>query len=285
MALYRDPVAARYERAAEIAANIEAARQELVVLHREAADLGARWDETIRWIAAPTPSSRFRLGVGLGLVMGFVMPGARAEDASATAQPQAAPAAAPATPPAPAPAPEKPTTKEDAVRSQLDGTKWALAMTPMSGGDKAKGKEDTVTFGQKEVVSERLSKGGYLNSNYTLTINGDTPVWETMQSKEKEGVVFWRGELHGSSMRGIVSEHPANGKTVDFSFTGNEVSGKAITLDGQAPPPPSVPAPQADAVAAPAPDTSVAPPAPAAPAQAAPAPQAQPQPKKRKGWF
>ena len=135
----------------------------------------------------------------------------------------------------------------------------------MSGANKTKPKEDTVTFGQKEVVSERFSKGGYLNSNYTLTINGDTPVWETMQSKEKEGVVFWRGELHGSGMRGIVSEHPANGKTVDFSFTGSEISGKTISLDDQAP------APQAEV------------PAPAPPAPETPAPQAQTQPKKREG--
>ena len=133
----------------------------------------------------------------------------------------------------PATTPESPAAKpkapEEAVRAQLDGTRWMLELTPLSGAEKVKAQKDTVTFDAKQVSSERLSKTGYPPSNYTLTIGDDgVPVWETMQTKEGEGVAFWRGEFHGTTMRGVLSKHPVKGVAEDFSFTGQEVGGKAV---------------------------------------------------------
>ncbi len=163
----------------------------------------------------------------------------------------------------------KPTPEQD-VRNQLDGTRWMIELSPLSGESTTKPRKDTVTFDARQVSSERLVKSGYPSTNYTLTMeNGAGAVWETMQTKEGEGVVFWRGELNGSTMRGVLSKHPTQGNSEDFSFSGREASGKVIQV------PPSATAP-----------TSTA----AAPAETAkPTPPTQPAPpepkKKRKGLF
>jgi len=133
-----------------------------------------------------------------------------------------------------APQAAKPPTPEEQIKAQLHGTRWAIEMTPLSASGKAKAHKDTVEFGAGTVASDRLTKAGYLQSNYTLTIGGDgVPVWETMQTKEGEGVAFWRGELHGSAVRGVLSKHPLDGPAEDFSFTGNEAGGKSIALGAQ----------------------------------------------------
>ncbi len=72
--IYRDTLAVREERAAELTAAIEHARQELNALDEEAAGLSARWREAIAWVTAPPPGSRFRIGVGLGLGFVFLLP-------------------------------------------------------------------------------------------------------------------------------------------------------------------------------------------------------------------
>jgi len=142
------------------------------------------------------------------------------------------PATAPAAPLAEEPV--KVRSPEDDVRAQLEGTQWLLDLTALSATGKAKPQKDTVNFESQKVSSERLLKAGYPQSNYTLTIGGDgIPVWETMQTKEGEGVVFWRGELHGSIMRGVLSKHPVEGAAEDFSFVGREAGGKAIGSNGQ----------------------------------------------------
>ena len=203
-------------------------------------------------------------------------------------QPVEAPAAAPqpVTPPAAA----KPLTPEQHIQAQLNGTTWSLDLAASGQGKKSP--KDTVTFEDGKVSSARLSKAGYGQSNYTLTIGDDgVAVWETMQSQDGKGVVFWRGELHGSAMRGIVSEHPTEGENNDWSFSGAENSGRTIQVPAHrasvAPAMPSAPpvvaAPQAPAKPAPVVMTPVAP-APPAAAPRAPV-EAPAAAKKKKGWF
>ena len=161
--------------------------------------------------------------VWLGIMMLLATPGVAAEEG---VQPPVG--ATEAQPAAPAAAPVKLPSREEEVRATLDGTTWPLDVTPLSVGGKVKGYKDTVTFTARQVTSDKLSKGGYPSSNYSLTIGDDgVPVWETMQTKEAAGVVFWRGELHGSAMRGVVSKHPTEGAAEDFSFVGQEAAGKA----------------------------------------------------------
>ncbi len=74
MALYRNTLAVRAQRAEEISQAIEHARQELEALEAEAQGLSARWQDAIAWASAPSPGTRFRRGVGLGLGLVFLLP-------------------------------------------------------------------------------------------------------------------------------------------------------------------------------------------------------------------
>lgn len=149
--------------------------------------------------------------------------------AEATAAPIAPAPVAPA-PPAPAPTYK---TKEEAVRAQLEGTTWNLTLSPADETSNAKPKTDTLSFEADKISSEWLSKSGYTPSRYSLTINGSTPVLDTMQSNEKEGTVLWHAEVVGSSIRGIVSERPKSGKNMDFMLSGSEAGGKTVKVPSQ----------------------------------------------------
>ncbi len=154
----------------------------------------------------------------------------------AAVEPQA-PAGTPATAPEPAvtPAPQRPKTPADDVRTQLDGTQWDVEIVPLGGGEKAKPKKDTLSFKGRQLSSAWLSKEGYPDSNFSLTIGDDgTVIWETMQTKEGAGVVFWRGELSGSRVQGVLSKRPVEGASEDYSFHGSEQGGKAISVSPDA---------------------------------------------------
>lgn len=216
-------------------------------------------------------SKTVALVVGLSVVALLGSGVSAKEESSGAAAGQAPVVAAPAT-----------TTKtgpQDEVRALLDGTSWALDLMPLSGGEKAKPQKDTVSFAKTKVVSEELSKAGYPESNYSLTIGDDgVAVWETMQTKEGEGVAFWRGELHGATMRGMLSRHPTEGPAKDFSFVGKK-SEVAHTTATPASPATVIPAQPAE------------PPAQAVTQTPADSPDAAgssepPTPKKKKrGWF
>ena len=140
--------------------------------------------------------------------------------------------AAPAAPPA---AEVKPLSPEDQVRAQLDGTTWSVQLMPSSGAKAAKPQKDTITFTKRQVSSEFLTKAGYPNSNYSLTLGDDgRAVWETMQTKEGEGVAFWRGEVDGATMRGVLSKHPLEGEPEDYSISGQSTGEKKITVPSAA---------------------------------------------------
>lgn len=156
---------------------------------------------------------------------GSLETGSDAEAAMSQAPVAAAAPSMPTAPSAPATAP----SPEEAVRAVLDGTRWTIELSPLGGGEKAKPRKDTVTFGASTTASEWLSTQGYPRSNYTVTIGDDgVVVWETMQTHEGEGVAFWRGEVHGATMRGVLSRHPVEGTPQDFSWSGREADGKTI---------------------------------------------------------
>lgn len=169
-------------------------------------------------------------------------------------------------------------------RAKLEGTSWTLELRPLSGGGDAT-QHDTVMFQGGQVRSKVLSEAGYPSSNYTLTVqDADTATWETMQTKEGEGVVFWRGEMHGETLRGVLSKQPSEGKSLDYSFTGTRLAA------GQEPQP-TAPAqhagssasPSLTQAAQPAQEKTGAPPA-QRPAASEPQ-QADKTSKKKHGWF
>ncbi len=140
----------------------------------------------------------------------------------------------------------------------------------MSGEKLKKPMQDTLKFQQGKLTSAMLTKDGYVSSNYTLTVGDDAiPVWETMQVHPEKGNAFWRGELHGDTMSGILSRHPLEGPAQDYSFLGHQ-SGTASTDEA--------------AFSVPPPAVKPAQPRPTPTAVGAAAPVAQTTPKK-KSWF
>lgn len=114
------------------------------------------------------------------------------------------------------------------AEASIRGSVWAMTLTPIGGDGKAAAMKDKVSFDGGKILSDRLSAAGYPASNYTLTVGDDKiPVWETMQSAGEKGVAFWRGELHGESMRGILSEHPTDGAASDYSFSATKTGDAA----------------------------------------------------------
>ncbi len=232
--------------------------------------------------------------IACGVAVLYLMGPAWAKE-KAVHQDKAAPVlAAKGQTPAPTPPPAAPKADHVAQQAQaaarLKGTAWAIELTPMTGEKPKRPLTDTLHFENGKIGSDGLTKSGYPATNYTLTIGDDnTPVWESMQTKEGEGVSFWRGELRGETMRGILSKHPIEGNAEDYSFVGHQ-SGSAAPATADATPSTAT---DSETMPATEPAATMASP-PASPDSAAIEPPAQPvaQPaqspapkKQRKGWF
>jgi len=126
--------------------------------------------------------------------------------------------------------------KRDAVAKKmnmLNNTEWQIEMAPMAAAAaKAKKEIEIVTFKNSQVTFTGFGKKGFPTTNLTLTIQDDgSVIWETMQTSEKNGVCFWRGELDKTmmNMRGVLS-HKVDAKTkLDYSFA--STARKAIPAD------------------------------------------------------
>lgn len=176
--------------------------------------------------------SNFGWGIVLGSALLFPA-GAQAKDeppiqprSSRAEPPTPAPeATTPVASPVPSPAPAAVTdqqTKSTEAARQLNGTVWSLELAPLSGPPPKRPLTEVLRFEQGKLTAEHLATDGYPASNFTLSVGDDNiPVWETMQAVDGKGVVFWRGELHGETMQGILSKHPLEGATEDYSFAGH----------------------------------------------------------------
>ncbi len=101
----------------------------------------------------------------------------------------------------------------DAVAVGLDATIWHVkfvAGTPFQS-------IDVITFKDGKMTSENMALNGYATSNYLVAKDDSRLSWETMQTS-KTGVALWRGEVDGSTMKGVLSLRPKDGKPQDFSF-------------------------------------------------------------------
>ena len=133
-----------------------------------------------------------------------------------------------------------------AKKAALDNSEWSIELKPMAGGKgKSKAEQDTLLFSDGKVSSGNLVKAGYNTTNYTLRIleDNETLTWETMQTSEKDGVAFWRGDIGPDGiMRGVLSKRDLKNSTKDFNFV--STGSKKV-----APPAPPAPAPAAPAPA------------------------------------
>jgi hypothetical protein len=159
------------------------------------------------------------------------------------------------------------------VRAQLDGSTWTLELRPDAGG---KAVQDTVAFAGRTVSSKWLTKAGYNASNYSVQVEADgLAIWETMQSNEKEGLAFWRGELRGEKMSGILSKQPTEGAAVNYRFTATKLGAAQAAVKPQAAQPTAPAQPAVSQAGAAQPGDA---------AQAAPA-SGEPKKRKRRFWF
>jgi hypothetical protein len=103
--------------------------------------------------------------------------------------------------------------------AQLNNTEWQIEMTPISG--KGKKEAEVISFKDSKVTASSFSKKGFPATNISLTIQDDgTVIWETMQTSEKAGICFWRGELDKAvmTMRGVLSHKIDDKSKMDYSF-------------------------------------------------------------------
>jgi len=126
--------------------------------------------------------------------------------------------------------------KEDAVRAVqelarkqmaqkatdlLNSKEWIIYLYPsgVSAGKKLPVITDVLTFKDGKVSSKVFSAKGFGETNYTLTVyDNNLVVWETMQRTEQEDLAFWRGELRGDSLTGVMNMHTARGAIEEYSF-------------------------------------------------------------------
>lgn len=102
-------------------------------------------------------------------------------------------------------------------KAALNGTEWTVTMTPAGG--KGRVETDVLSFSDDKVVSKNLAARGFAASNYSVRLQDDGALtWETMQTSEKEGLAFWRGDVNEGIMRGVLSKRDKNEATTDFSF-------------------------------------------------------------------
>jgi hypothetical protein len=133
-----------------------------------------------------------------------------------------------------------------AKTAELNNTEWTIELKSMAGG-KAKAEKDTLYFADGKISSANMGKAGYGASNFTTRLLEDGALaWETMQSSEKDGIAFWRGDLGADGvMRGVLSKRDLKDNAKDFTFV--STGSKKV-----APPAPVEPAPAPAAEPAPA---------------------------------
>ncbi len=105
------------------------------------------------------------------------------------------------------------------VKDQLNGSTWEITLTQMTSEKKKRKTNDTLNFVDNQIKSKELTSDGFLPSNFTLSLKGeDIVIWETMQTSDKKGLAFWKGEVENGVMRGVLSRHLADNKVKDYSF-------------------------------------------------------------------
>ena len=112
--------------------------------------------------------------------------------------------------------------KVETLKADLNGSSWEITLAPTDG----KGKElrDELIFQNNQISLKGFSDKGFKPTNYTITptaIEGNPAVWETMQTSDKDGLLFVRGEWKEKEqvMHGIISRQKEGEPSTDYNFT------------------------------------------------------------------
>ena len=108
-------------------------------------------------------------------------------------------------------------------REELNGSEWQITIKPQAGVSKPTVLDaDTLTFQNGKFISSQMTKKGFAQTNYTVTVQGDGPaVWETMQtsSDKTQGVAFWRGEWKDELLTGVIVRQLPEKPNEEYYFT------------------------------------------------------------------
>ncbi|MFH1782908.1 MAG: hypothetical protein ABH848_04770 [Candidatus Omnitrophota bacterium] len=114
-------------------------------------------------------------------------------------------------------------------KKKLNDTSWEITLRNSAGQEEM----DIVSFKDYKVVSRKMLVEGFNPSNFTVRMKGERKIiWETMQTSEKKGVAFWRGDIFasdiekGAVMRGVLSWHIKDGVKRDYNFNSKEWDGE-----------------------------------------------------------
>ncbi len=97
---------------------------------------------------------------------------------------------------------------------------WAIEWRSIDGAESTS-QPDVLTFDQTTMTSQALAAEGYAATSYSIVTDPTSLSWESLQTKTDEGVVFWRGQVRGDSMEGVMSRHPLIGESQEYQFVGH----------------------------------------------------------------
>ncbi|MCK5082950.1 MAG: transposase [Candidatus Omnitrophica bacterium] len=101
----------------------------------------------------------------------------------------------------------------------LGGLAWELQLIPVQDRETGTSFTDHLQFKKGKVISTGLMARGF--SPFDYTIKRETHgkmIWKTVQTNSEGLTVRWYGTITGDTMRGVLSEHPVQGESRDFSF-------------------------------------------------------------------
>lgn len=111
--------------------------------------------------------------------------------------------------------------------ARIGGTRWIVILEPLYGKDSTEVLRDTITFSSNEFSSIRFAAEGFKTADVVVSTEDGVPVWTALLSNPLKGVVFWKGQVYGELLEGIVSRLPLEGKIQDYRFKGEEVHDSA----------------------------------------------------------
>ena len=106
-----------------------------------------------------------------------------------------------------------------AIKKNLNGTTWGITLKPSVTQKRKRSIKDIVTFQNGKIGSKVMVSEGFSPSNFSIRIKREKNViWETMQTSEKKGLAFWKGEIEDGIMRGVLSWHVDEKTIKDYTF-------------------------------------------------------------------
>lgn len=103
--------------------------------------------------------------------------------------------------------------------SNLAGTVWSVQFQMAGTNGNITIATDLLRFERNRVTSSKLDAQGFGSSNYQMRVKDDGMVmWETMQTGPRGELVFWRGELNGDVMTGLMTRQGVRTAQDEYIF-------------------------------------------------------------------